>query len=231
MFIIHLTLYGHGRARPKGTADRHATQQRPISTSDATAADDTCPQKAYQHRDMPTACLQPRGNRDRARPFWPKNPRVAMRRSSRRNRHCAWCGGGRRITARVTFAARMSSAISRLNGGGCSYRRESVRTCKLRHAVRAAGNQGSAPVEPRWSARCPTRSRQLQWQALSGGLDRLKEDRELVRQAMKQSRSCTRFISTGQKKLGERAAHHPDRAHLMPRFEPTRWQLVQKYGT
>ena len=102
---------------------------------------------------------------------------------------------------------------------------------KLRHAVRAAGNQGSAPVEPRWSARCPTRSRQLQWQALSGGLDRLKEDRELVRQAMKQSRSCTRFISTGQKKLGERAAHHPDRAHLMPRFEPTRWQLVQKYGT
>ena len=37
VFIIHLTLYGHGRARPKGTADRHATQQRPISTSDATA--------------------------------------------------------------------------------------------------------------------------------------------------------------------------------------------------
>ena len=108
-FILHSTDMAELvlRVQPTGMPRSNAPFQHPMQPQD-----DTCPQKAYQHRDMPTACLQPRGNRDRARPFWPKNPRVAMRRSSRRNRHCAWCGGGRRITARVTFAARMSSAIS-----------------------------------------------------------------------------------------------------------------------
>ena len=87
------------RVQPTGMPRSNAPFQHPMQPQD-----DTCPRKAYRHRDTTTACLQPRQNRGRARPFWPTHPLIAVCRSSRRDGRCAWRGGGRRITIRVTCA-------------------------------------------------------------------------------------------------------------------------------
>ena len=94
------------RVQPTGMPRSNAPIQHQVQPQD-----DTCPRKAYQHRNTTTACLQPRRNRGRARPFWPTHLLRAVWRSSRRDGHCAWRGGGRRITTRVTCAARTSSVF------------------------------------------------------------------------------------------------------------------------
>ena len=43
--------------------------------------------------------------------------------------------------------------------------------------------------------------------------------------------SCTRFISTRQKKLGDGAAQQERARTSLPRCDPARWQSAQKYGT
>jgi hypothetical protein len=48
---------------------------------------------------------------------------------------------------------------------------------------------------------------------------------------MKSSCSCTRFISTRQKKLGDGAAQQERARTSLPRCDPARWQSAQKYGT
>ena len=48
---------------------------------------------------------------------------------------------------------------------------------------------------------------------------------------MKSSCSCTRFISTRQKKLGDGAAQQERARTSLPRCDPACWQSAQKYGT
>ena len=45
------------------------------------------------------------------------------------------------------------------------------------------------------------------------------------------TRSCTRLTLTSQQKLGDGGAQHESARTLLPRCDPTRRQLAQKYGT
>ena len=119
VFIIHLVLCRRCRIRPKGTADRHATQQRPNSTSGATTGryvpSEGIPAPQYDH-SMFAASAKP----------WPRSAILAHtsaqsrveKLETRRTLCVAWRGS--KDHHQSDLCRTHEQRLSRCNGGGCT---------------------------------------------------------------------------------------------------------------